>query len=63
MRAYVSVCVCMCIAIDKIEALQEHENEEVYAQSLEIISKYFTNDEVSSWIFKQISWLVAITIS
>lgn len=33
--------------MDKIESLQQHENEDIYKLAFEIIDQYFSGDDVS----------------
>ena len=45
----VCVCVCVCVSsgLEKIENLQQHENEDIYKLAFEIIDLYFSGDDVS----------------
>lgn len=42
-----SVCVCVFLGLEKIENLQQHENEDIYKLAFEIIDLYFSGDDVS----------------
>lgn len=40
--------LCLCFpGLEKIENLQQHENEDIYKLAFEIIDQYFSGDDVS----------------
>uniref|UniRef100_A0A8C1T6P5 Karyopherin alpha 4 (importin alpha 3) n=1 Tax=Cyprinus carpio TaxID=7962 RepID=A0A8C1T6P5_CYPCA len=39
-----------CGGLEKIEQLQNHENEDIYKLAYEIIDQFFSSDDVSFWI-------------
>lgn len=48
-KKYIVQCVCVCMfsGLEKIENLQQHENEDIYKLAFEIIDLYFSGDDVS----------------
>lgn len=45
---YVTVLIILFISgLEKIEVLQQHENEDIYKLAFEIIDQYFSGDDVS----------------
>lgn len=42
----------LCLSgLEKIENLQQHENEDIYKLAFEIIDQYFSGDDVSGFVF------------
>ena len=39
--------VLFLLGLEKIEVLQQHENEDIYKLAFEIIDQYFSGDDVS----------------
>jgi hypothetical protein len=37
--------------LEKIEVLQQHENEDIYKLAFEIIDQYFSGDDVSRGLY------------
>lgn len=46
-KSYVFHC-SVSLGLEKIENLQQHENEDIYKLAFEIIDQYFSGDDVSS---------------
>lgn len=42
-----SMSACVFPGLEKIENLQQHENEDIYKLAFEIIDLYFSGDDVS----------------
>lgn len=57
-----SKCYVCSSGLEKIENLQQHENEDIYKLAFEIIDQYFSGDDVSIlvWHFLKISLSLAI---
>lgn len=50
-----TVFVCSCFpGLDKIEFLQNHENQEIYRKSFEIIERFFGTDEEDEKLAPQV---------
>lgn len=45
------IMICFCVSgLEKIENLQQHENEDIYKLAFEIIDQYFSGDDVSQYL-------------
>lgn len=44
MNLQIATLIEKCSGLDKIESLQQHENEEIYRLAYEIIDQYFSDD-------------------
>lgn len=61
-RSYVVFAGCMTVCcfcfsgLEKIEMLQNHENEDIYKLAYEIIDQFFSSDDVSFSYFRPSLW-------
>lgn len=44
-QVFYNICLLLFSGLDKIEFLQNHENQEIYRKSFEIIERFFGTDE------------------
>lgn len=57
-KKYIVQCLCVFSGLEKIENLQQHENEDIYKLAFEIIDLYFSGDDVSILAAEAFNWVV-----
>lgn len=64
-KKYIFQCVCVYVfsGLEKIENLQQHENEDIYKLAFEIIDLYFSGDDVSVLAAEAFIWGVDLCSS
>ena len=50
-----SLTVSLFLGLEKIEYLQNHENQEIYKKAFDIVEKYFSGDETDAALDPQIT--------
>ena len=45
---------CSCLGLDKIEFLQNHENQDVYQKAFDMIERFFGTEEEDSRVAPQV---------